>query len=108
MFEIGFNMRPLWPFYDCPDGAKYLNATLYDREQESGWLKQGVVCVFVHLVDRPIRSHYEANEEGFAAYGGARDTALVVRAISTIDNYDYIFDYFFHKCAGFTSLCRLC
>ena len=46
----------------------------------------------------PLSRHRVAasNEYGFSDFGTVKGASLIVRAIATIGNYDYMFDYSFH------------
>lgn len=45
----------------------------------------------------PLRRHYDQDYTGgYSFYGGVRSHALVVRAASTVYNYDYFYDILFY------------
>ena len=54
-------------------------------------------CVFEQNSGLPLRRHlsYAKDEGGF--FGGMADSALVVRFIITVSNYDYIIDFIFYQ-----------
>lgn len=97
MYDIGAAYRALWPQYDCPDNAVYLDSVLYEKYWQAPRTRRGVICVFEKNLGKPIRTHMEGRgASSFAAYGGAVGTSLVVRGIGTVGNYDYVWDYEFH------------
>ena len=73
------------PGYDCPTYATYLNVTIagsYSYKEVKS------LCIFEFDADYPIQRHsYTSN---------TKNIYLVVRTISTIGNYDYMFSYEFY------------
>ena len=49
-----------------------------------------ILCSFLAAV--PLRRHYDRSGGGYNFYGGVRSHALVVRIISAVYNYDYLYD----------------
>ncbi|KAL8444180.1 hypothetical protein Emed_006352 [Eimeria media] len=52
----------------------------------------GSVCVFEKDFARPLRAHWKSG----TLRDGAPHMALVLRAMITVSNYDYVTDYYFH------------
>ncbi|XP_010136831.1 PREDICTED: membrane primary amine oxidase-like, partial [Buceros rhinoceros silvestris] len=50
---------------------------------------------FEHDAALPLRRHFSDSQSLY--YGGLRKNTLVIRAISTLINYDYIWDFMFHS-----------
>ncbi|KAH9918725.1 copper amine oxidase [Epithele typhae] len=73
-----------------PHEAVYLPATTHNFE--GSITRERAVCVFEHDSARPITRHtgYMKGE-----FGATKGYQLVVRSISTVGNYDYLFDYIF-------------
>ncbi|KAK4700925.1 hypothetical protein P7C70_g5317, partial [Phenoliferia sp. Uapishka_3] len=83
-------VKELMVGYDCPSHALYLPATVHTSMGSSTRLN--AVCVFEHDSGKPISRHTgEAQDE----MGATKGYELVVRTISTVGNYDYLFDYTF-------------
>ncbi|KAI0091340.1 amine oxidase catalytic domain-containing protein [Irpex rosettiformis] len=89
-FGMGSAVRDMLPGYDCPYEAVYLPATTYTS---LGMItRERAICVFEHDTARPITRHTGYHEGEF---GAVRGYVLTVRSVSTVGNYDYIFDYMF-------------
>ena len=57
-------------------------------------LLPGAVCVFEEAQGLPLRRHH--NGIGGHFYGGLASSSLVVRSVSSVGNYDYIWDFMLH------------
>ena len=73
--QIDFTGYNLIPGFDCPSYATYTHA----------------FCLFEFPKDYPMSRHYSGEY-----YHGTRNTAFMLRSISTIGNYDYQTTYEFH------------
>ncbi|THU91056.1 amine oxidase catalytic domain-containing protein [Dendrothele bispora CBS 962.96] len=92
-FGMGTAVRNLIPYYDCPAEAVFLPAT---SMTPTGTVKRDrAVCVFESEGGgaRPITRHTGWLKGEF---GATKGYVLIVRSVSTVGNYDYIFDYTFH------------
>ncbi|KAI0765133.1 amine oxidase catalytic domain-containing protein [Fomes fomentarius] len=89
-FGMGAAVRDMIPGYDCPHEAVYLPATTHNLEGSIA--RERAICIFEHDTGRPITRHtgYKDGE-----FGATRGYQLIVRSISTVGNYDYLFDYIF-------------
>ncbi|CAH8439373.1 unnamed protein product [Schistosoma curassoni] len=110
MFGIGGMTSELSPGLDCPKDAIYLPVRLIDSgETGPKFIKNGI-CLFewkTNPHNGPVRRHFEFHisdhfgEKGEAKYTnfglGITSYSLVVRTISTLFNYDYIFDIIFYS-----------
>lgn len=90
-FGMGSAVRDMIPGYDCPYEAVYLPATTYNSLGSIS--RERAICVFEHDTARPITRHTGYHDGEFGAVKGY---ILTVRSISTVGNYDYLFDYMFH------------
>ncbi|KAL8292626.1 hypothetical protein RQP46_001238 [Phenoliferia psychrophenolica] len=54
--------------------------------------RDNAICVFEHDSAKPLTRH---TGEGRDEMGATKGYELVVRSISTVGNYDYLFDYTF-------------
>ncbi|ESK96748.1 copper amine oxidase [Moniliophthora roreri MCA 2997] len=90
-FGMGSDVRDLLPGYDCPIDAVYLPATT--RSPLGSTTVEKAICVFEKDLGKPLTRHVE-DIDGEA--GAIKGYVLVVRSISTVSNYDYLFDYMFH------------
>ncbi|KAE9386715.1 amine oxidase catalytic domain-containing protein [Gymnopus androsaceus JB14] len=88
---MGGGVRDMLPGYDCPLEAVYLPATTYSGM--GSIVQEKAICVFEMDSGRPVTRHtgYMKGE-----FGAVKGYVLTVRSISTMGNYDYIFDYMFH------------
>ncbi|KAI0659027.1 amine oxidase catalytic domain-containing protein [Cubamyces menziesii] len=89
-FGMGSAVRDMIPGYDCPHEAVYLPATTHNFE--GSIVRSRAICIFEHDAARPITRHTGYSEGEF---GATRGYQLVIRSISTVGNYDYLFDYIF-------------
>ena len=71
--------------YDCPATATYLNST------EDGFSRENL-CIFEKDAGYPLARH-----RGMDYVSVIKNNVLVVRFISTLGNYDYLFDYSFFQ-----------
>ncbi|KAH9914348.1 amine oxidase catalytic domain-containing protein [Fomitopsis serialis] len=90
-FGMGGSVRDMLPGYDCPHEAVFLPATT--TSFAGSITRERAICIFEHDSARPITRHMGYSE---AEFGAVRGYNLVVRSISTVGNYDYLFDYIFH------------
>ncbi|KAI0646161.1 amine oxidase catalytic domain-containing protein [Trametes meyenii] len=89
-FGMGSAVRDMIPGYDCPHEAVYLPATTHNFE--GSIVRERAICIFEHDTARPITRHTGYSEGEF---GATRGFELVIRSVSTVGNYDYLFDYIF-------------
>lgn len=89
-YGLGKNSRALVRGVDCP-----YQATMMDIHVLVGTgavrLLPGAVCVFEEAQGLPLRRHH--NYIGGHFYGGLASSGLVVRSVSSVGNYDYIWDF---------------
>ncbi|TFK81174.1 amine oxidase catalytic domain-containing protein [Polyporus arcularius HHB13444] len=89
-FGMGAAVRDMIPGYDCPHEAIYLPATTTNFE--GSITRERAICIFEQDTGRPITRHTGYSDGEF---GATRGYQLVVRSVSTVGNYDYLFDYMF-------------
>ncbi|XP_009582473.1 PREDICTED: membrane primary amine oxidase-like, partial [Fulmarus glacialis] len=92
-FGIGRFAYELVRGLDCPYTATYVDRH-YLAESETPKTNQNSLCIFEHDAALPLRRHFSDSQSLY--YGGLRKNMLVIRAISTLINYDYIWDFMFH------------
>ncbi|NWW93500.1 AOC3 oxidase, partial [Rhynochetos jubatus] len=92
-FGIGRFAYELVRGLDCPYTATYVDRH-YLAESDAPKTNQNSLCIFEHDAALPLRRHFSDSQSFY--YGGLRKTTLVIRAISTLINYDYIWDFMFH------------
>ncbi|XP_004608869.2 retina-specific copper amine oxidase [Sorex araneus] len=89
-YGLGLNSRGLVRGVDCP-----YQSTMVDIHvlvgQGSVQRQPGAVCVFEEAQGLPLRRHHNYLQSHF--YGGLASSALVVRSVSSVGNYDYIWDF---------------
>ncbi|EJU01891.1 amine oxidase catalytic domain-containing protein [Dacryopinax primogenitus] len=88
-FGMGASVRDMLPGYDCPAEAQYLPATVHTAL--GSYSRERAICVFELDTGRPMTRHHGYLEE----HGVVKGYAFTVRSISTVGNYDYLFDYTF-------------
>ncbi|KAM9656801.1 uncharacterized protein ACIBXB_009052 [Morphnus guianensis] len=93
-FGIGRFAYELVRGLDCPYTATYVDRH-YLAESETPKTNQNSLCIFEHDAALPLRRHFSDSQSLY--YGGLRKNTLVIRAISTLINYDYIWDFMFHS-----------
>ena len=84
---------PLERDLDCPSTAVYLNAVFAD-EKGQPYTQEDAACLFERYAGDPAWRHYEAITGTSAS---RRDRELVIRFITAIGNYDYLFDWSFRE-----------
>ncbi|XP_005429669.1 membrane primary amine oxidase-like isoform X1 [Geospiza fortis] len=92
-FGIGRFAYELVRGLDCPYTATYVHRH-YLAETDTPKTNQNSLCIFEHDSALPLRRHFSDSQSFY--YGGLRRNVLVMRAISTLINYDYIWDFLFH------------
>ncbi|KAA3677761.1 diamine oxidase [Paragonimus westermani] len=112
MFGVGAMSSELSPGVDCPQESIFLSVPMVPNAEIGPQKLRNGICLFEWLVDPsggPLRRHFEfpgtgsgtsgvtqsADHTNFASGLAAR--ALVVRAVSSLFNYDYVFDILFHE-----------
>ncbi|KAJ7067387.1 amine oxidase catalytic domain-containing protein [Mycena amicta] len=89
-FGMGTSTRSVIVGYDCPHEAHLLPAITHT---DSGTLiRRDAICVFERDSGKPLSRHTGYMKKEMGAIKGYE---LVVRTISTVGNYDYLFDYTF-------------
>ncbi|XP_061447171.1 membrane primary amine oxidase-like [Rhineura floridana] len=102
-FGIGRFTYSLVRGIDCPYSATYLNA-VYLIETLTPEVQKNSICVFEQNVGVPFRRHYSNLQSLY--YGGLSDSALVLRSVATLGNYDYVWDFIFHPNGAIESKVR--
>ncbi|XP_067664957.1 putative amine oxidase [copper-containing] [Haliotis asinina] len=94
---LGHNSHALVPGVDCPDTSTFVDGFFMMGSMESQKRLPRMFCVFEENTGFPLHRHqsYYAYEGQF--YHGLVDSALVLRAVMVISNYDYIVDFVFHQ-----------
>uniref|UniRef100_A0A8C3YKL7 Amine oxidase n=1 Tax=Catagonus wagneri TaxID=51154 RepID=A0A8C3YKL7_9CETA len=92
-YGLGRHSRGLVRGVDCPYQSTMVDIhTLVGR----GAVQRlpGAVCVFEEAQGVPLRRHHNQLQSHF--YGGLAGSALIVRSVSSVGNYDYIWDFVLH------------
>ncbi|NXU35306.1 AOC3 oxidase, partial [Drymodes brunneopygia] len=93
-FGLGRYTSPLVPGVDCPSWATYVDTqSLSDSLRPSK--RKASLCIFEHNLGSPLRRHYSNLQSLY--YGGLVNSALVIRSIATVGNYDYVWDFIFYQ-----------
>lgn len=79
---------------DCPYDASYVDTYRYIDTPEPTRYRNSI-CVFEHNMGMPLRRHF--GDFFHNSYGGMANSALVVRTITAIGNYDYMWDFVFYQ-----------
>ena len=96
-FLSGSRSKALVKGSDCPTTATMLSKTVTSQGREEPVTFANAACVFEQNFGRPLRRHHSYSIDEGAFYGGMLDSALVVRSVHTVDNYDYIIEFRFHQ-----------
>lgn len=90
---IGRQAVVLQPGLDCPTNAVFFDA-VFAHDSGEPYTQDNALCLFEHYTGDIAWRHYEA-------VNGENDvrprTDLVLRSVSAIGNYDYIFDWVFRQ-----------
>lgn len=79
---------------DCPYEAAYLTTHRY-IDAPSPIRFEDSICIFEHNLGQPLRRHF--SDFFHNSYGGMVNSALVMRTITAIGNYDYMWDFIFYQ-----------
>ncbi|KAH7398984.1 copper amine oxidase [Phaeosphaeria sp. MPI-PUGE-AT-0046c] len=95
-YSLGAEMGTLIEGYDCPWGSTFWNLTYHSGN--SSVINTNSLCLFEADMNFPLSRHRTgaSNDYGFSNMGSVKGAQLIVRAIATVGNYDYMFDYGFH------------
>ncbi|EXF84124.1 copper amine oxidase [Colletotrichum fioriniae PJ7] len=95
-YSLGTYLGTLVEGYDCPFGSTFWNVT--HHEGNSSVVSTDAICVFEADAGYPVSRHRygSGNEYGFSYLGTVKASALTMRSVATVGNYDYMFDYSFH------------
>ncbi|XP_038019139.1 membrane primary amine oxidase isoform X6 [Motacilla alba alba] len=93
-FGLGRYTSPLVPGVDCPYLATYVDThSLSDSLRPKK--RKASICIFEQNLGSPLRRHYSNLQSLY--YGGLVNSALVLRSIATVGNYDYVWDFIFYQ-----------
>ena len=82
---------------DCPETSEFFDVEHFVDSNNPKTVRNAV-CVFELDSGIPLRRHFETvGKSGYKFYGGLDSHVLVLRTITTIDNYDSIFDFVFYQ-----------
>ena len=92
-YGVGKLAASLEPGLDCPSNAVFFDAVFMDDWGEP-YTQERAACLFERYAGDIAWRHYEAvNGQSEVR----RQTDLVLRSISSVGNYDYIFDWVFQQ-----------
>lgn len=92
-FGMGKYSSPLTRGVDCPYLATYVDWHFLLESQTPRTIRDAF-CVFEQNQGLPLRRHHSDFYSHY--FGGLVDTVLVIRCVSTLLNYDYVWDMIFH------------
>jgi len=90
---LGKLAAPLAPGRDCPANAVYLDAVFADDWGEP-YTRERAACLFERSAGDVAWRHFESVTEQSDV---APRTDLVLRSVSAVANYDYVFDWTFRQ-----------
>lgn len=102
-FGIGRLTNALVRGADCPYSATYLDVSLLAQAQRPV-VTRDALCVFEQAMGAPLRRHFSRRPS--RSYGGLPATALILRSVATLGNYDYVWDFVLHPNGGIESKVR--
>ncbi|KAL6922703.1 hypothetical protein FSST1_006729 [Fusarium sambucinum] len=88
-YGIGTSQWNLVDGFDCPSHSTYLNTSFYISEMTH--IHPNSLCLFEHDTGYPIQRHLTGTH-----VSATKNIVFNVRSVSTVGNYDYLFDYTFH------------
>ncbi|XP_006901751.1 PREDICTED: membrane primary amine oxidase isoform X2 [Elephantulus edwardii] len=92
-FGMGKYATPLTRGVDCPYLATYMDWH-YLLESQTPKTLRDAFCVFEQNQGLPLRRHHSEYYSNY--FGGLVETVLIVRSVSTLLNYDYVWDTIFY------------
>ena len=92
-YGVGRLATPLEPNLDCPPHALFVDAVFADDWGEP-YTQERAACLFERYSGDIAWRHYEAVDGRLET---RRRMDLVLRLISTVGNYDYVFDWVFRQ-----------
>ncbi|XP_027726308.1 membrane primary amine oxidase-like isoform X1 [Vombatus ursinus] len=92
-FGMGLFTTSLTRGVDCPYLATYVDWVFLADSGTPG-IVHDALCIFEQNQGIPIRRHHSDFFSYY--YGGLPGTVLIVRSVSTLLNYDYVWDMAFH------------
>lgn len=92
-FGIGKLAAPLEPQVDCPSNAVLFD-TVFADDWGNSYTQERAACLFERYAGDIAWRHYEAESRTTEV---RKRTELVLRFVSTVGNYDYIFDWVFRQ-----------
>lgn len=93
-FGLGLSASSLDPLNDCPRNAYYMDAFYAGADGEPVKISD-VFCVFERYAGDVSWRHTETGIPNLVITEVRPEVTLVVRMVSTVGNYDYIFDWEF-------------
>ncbi|KIO19433.1 hypothetical protein M407DRAFT_30937 [Tulasnella calospora MUT 4182] len=90
-YGIGEETRQVLMGYDCPHGALTFNTSYYSDSKFA--VNTDAICIFEQDLGFPTSRHSDPTN---GWYGSTKGTALHVRSMATVYNYDYMFSYIFY------------
>ncbi|ETE57343.1 Membrane primary amine oxidase, partial [Ophiophagus hannah] len=94
IYGFGSRMFTLTQGVDCPYLATYLDVHSF-LDTSSPKTHKKAMCIYEQNSELPLRRHFESVQSPF--YGGLSDSCLVIRFISALGNYNYIWNFAFHQ-----------
>lgn len=88
-YGIGTSQWNLVDGFDCPSHATYLNTTFYISETTH--VHPNSLCLFEYDTGYPIQRHLTMDH-----VSATKNIVFIIRSVSTVGNYDYLFEYTFH------------
>ncbi|KAF4773427.1 copper amine oxidase [Colletotrichum scovillei] len=81
-----------------PKAAGTVYHDTYYSLGNSSVVSTDAICIFEADAGYPVSRHRygSGNEYGFSYLGTVKASALTMRSVATVGNYDYMFDYSFH------------
>uniref|UniRef100_A0A5F9DI44 Amine oxidase n=1 Tax=Oryctolagus cuniculus TaxID=9986 RepID=A0A5F9DI44_RABIT len=92
-FGMGKYATPLTRGVDCPSLATYVDWHFLLESQTPKTVRDAF-CVFEQNQGLPLRRHHSDIHSHY--FGGVVETVLIFRSVSTLFNYDYVWDMMFH------------
>lgn len=92
-YGFGISATQLSPGQDCPKNATFISPVMPD-DNGNPFTAKDIVCIFERNTGDPIWRHGEIVNNTSES---RPQVDLVVRTISSLGNYDYVFDWIFNQ-----------
>ncbi|KAI3989739.1 hypothetical protein MKX01_009231 [Papaver californicum] len=95
-YGLGLSASQLEPLKDCPANAVFMDGYYAGQDGKPVQIKN-VICIFEKYAGDVMWRHSETYIPGKVIREVRKEVSLVARMVSTVGNYDYVFDWEFKE-----------